>query len=56
MRDMSGMMVQAQRYGRARQRSLSLSSKEELMRLDQMPYHSMPTLAVLPFRQFRNCY
>ena len=22
------------------------------MRLDQMPYHSMPTLAVLPFRQF----
>lgn len=23
------------------------------MRLDQMPYHSMPTLAVLPFRQFR---
>ena len=23
------------------------------MRLDQMPYHSMPTLAVLPFRQFQ---
>ena len=23
------------------------------MRLDQMPYHSMPTLAVFPFRQFR---
>ena len=32
--------------------ALGMSFKEEAMRLDQMPYHSAPTLAVLPFRQF----
>lgn len=39
--DSSGKMV-----------ALGMSFKEETMRLDQMPYHSAPTLAVLPFRQF----